>query len=105
MIIVVSGGMNIIISGIVVFGETPAMHGRMVNTRKFVTGFSPTEELKEYTNLGIYKNYCGSSATNIDGNITKARKKSGMLFSARFDMRRSTSSFGKKHVSHACCLG
>ena len=61
-------------SGIEVFGETPAMHGRMVNTRKFVTGFSPIEELKEYINLGIYKNYCGSSATNIDENVTKARK-------------------------------
>ena len=49
---------------------------------------SPTEELKEYTNLGIYKNYYGSFATNIDENITKVRKKSGMLFSARFDKRR-----------------
>ena len=50
---------------------------------------SPNEEFKEYTNLGIYKNYCGSFATNIDENITKARKKSGMLFSARFDRRRT----------------
>ena len=73
----------------VVFGDTLAMHGRMINTRKFVIGSSPIEELKEYTDLGIYKNYCGSFATNIDKNITKARKKSGMLFSARFDRRRT----------------
>ena len=59
-------------------GDTPAMHGRMINTRKFVIGSSLIEELKEYTNLGIYKNYCGSFATNIDKNITKARQKSGM---------------------------
>ena len=62
-------------SGIVVFGETPAMHGRMINTRKFFIGFSLIEEVKEYTNLGIDKNYCGSFATNIDENITKARKR------------------------------
>ena len=61
-------------SGTAVFGETPAMHGRMINTRKFVTGSSPIEELKEYTNLEIYKNYCGSFAANIDENITKVRK-------------------------------
>ena len=70
-------------SGIIVFGETPVLYGRMINTRKFVIGSSSIEELKEYTNLGIYKNYCGSFATNIVENITKARKKSGMLFSAR----------------------
>ena len=46
----------------------------MISARKFVTGSSPTEELKEYTNLGIYKNYCGSFATNIDEDIKKARK-------------------------------
>ena len=60
-------------SGIVVFGETPAMHGR-INTRNFVIGCSPIDELKEYNNLGIYKNYCGSFATNIDENVMKARK-------------------------------
>ena len=64
------------------------MHGRMISTRTFVTGSSPIEKLKEYTNLGIY-NYCGSFATNIDENITKVRKKSGILFSARFDGRRT----------------
>ena len=50
------------------------MHGRMINIRKFVIGSSPIEELKEYTNMGVYKNYCGSFATNIDENITKVRK-------------------------------
>ena len=74
-------------SRIAVFGDILAMHGRMINTRKFVIGSSPIEELKDYTDLGIYKNYCGSFVTNIDENITKARKRSGMLFSARFDRR------------------
>ena len=80
----------------------------MINTRKFVIGSSPIENLKQHTNLGIYKNYCGSFATIIDENITKARKKSGMLFSARFDKRSTnpldTSRFGNKHVFHAYCL-
>ena len=93
-------------SGIAVFGETPAMHGRMINTRKSVIASSPIEELKEYTNLGIYKNYCGSFATNIDENITKVRKKSSMLFSARFDRRRTTPLVYLKTWKQACisCL-
>ena len=61
----------------------------MINSRRFAIGSSPIEELKEYINLEIYKNYCGSFATNVDENITKVRKKSGMLFSARFDRRRT----------------
>ena len=53
-------------SGIVVFGETPAIHGRMISTRKFDISSSPTEELKEYTSLGNYMNYCGSFAIDTD---------------------------------------
>ena len=93
-------------NGIAVFGETPAMHGRMINTRKFVIGSSPIEELKEYTDLGIYENYCGSFVTNIDENITRVRKKSGMLFSARFDRRRTNPLVYLKIWKQACipCL-
>ena len=63
-------------------------------------------ELKEYTNLRIYKNYCGSFITNFDENITKVRKKSGMLFSARFDRRRTNSLVYPKIWKQACipCL-
>ena len=42
-------------SGIVDFGETPAMHGRMINTRKFFIGSSLIEEVKEYTDLEFIK--------------------------------------------------
>ena len=62
---------HVAFSEIVAFGETPALHGRMINTRKFAIGSSPIEELKEYTNLGIYQKYCGSLATNINDNITE----------------------------------
>ena len=93
-------------SGTVVFGETLAMHGRMINTRKFFIGSSLIEETKEYTNLGIYKNYCGSFSTNIDENITKTRKKAGMLFSARFYRRRTNPLVYLKIWKQACipCL-
>ena len=93
-------------SGIVSFGETPAMHGRMINARKYFIGSSLLEEVQEYTNLGIYKNYCGSFATNTDENITKARKKAGMLFSARFDRRRTNPLVYLKLWKQACipCL-
>ena len=93
-------------SRIVVFGETPAMHGRMINTRKFFIGSSLTEEVKEYTNLGIYKNYCGSFVTNSNENITKAKEKAGMLFSARFDRRRTNPLVYLKIWKQACipCL-
>ena len=93
-------------NGIVVFEETPAMHGRMINRKKFFIGSSLIEEAKEYTNLGIYKNYCGSFATNIDENITKARKKAGMLFSTRFDRRRTNPLVYLKIWKQACipCL-
>ena len=91
--IFVSGGINVIM--------------RMINARKFVIGFSPIEELKECTNPGIYnKNYCGSFATNIYENITNARKKSGMLFSARFDRRRTNPLVYPKFWKQTCtpCL-
>ena len=82
------------------------MHGRTINTRKFFVGSSLIEEVKKYTNLGIYKNYCGFFATNIDENITKTRKKAGMLFSARFDRRRSNPLVYLKIWKQACipCL-
>ena len=82
------------------------MHGRMINTRQFFIGSSLIEEVKEYTNLGIYKNYCCSLATNIDENIMKASKKAGMLFSARFDRRRTNRLVKLKIWKQACipCL-
>ena len=43
------------------------------------------DELYEYQNLGVFKNYCGSFSTNVDENIEKATIKAGMIFSANFD--------------------
>ena len=43
------------------------------------------DERDEYTNLDVYKNYCGSFTKNIDESITKTRKEAGILFAANFD--------------------
>ena len=34
----------------------------------------------EHKNLGVFKNYVSSFASNVDDNIEKARKKAGMSF-------------------------
>ena len=38
------------------------------------------EELYEYKNLGLLKNYIGSFSSNVTDNIKKTRKKAGMIF-------------------------
>ena len=43
------------------------------------------EELYEYKNLGVLKNYCSSFASNISDNIDKTRKKAGIIFSSNVD--------------------
>ena len=58
-----------------------------MKARQWNVGPNSIYELSEYVNLGVFKNYCGSFDKNIDENITKTRKKAGMLFSANFDRR------------------
>ena len=43
------------------------------------------EELHEYKNLGVLKNYVGSFSPNIDDNIDKTRKNVDMIFSSNLD--------------------
>ena len=46
------------------------------------------EELYEYKNLGVLKNYIGSFSSKIDDNIDKTRKKVGILFSSNCDCQK-----------------
>ena len=46
------------------------------------------DELYEYKNPGVLKNYVGSFYSNIDDNIDKTRKKVDMRFSSNFDSRK-----------------
>ena len=48
------------------------------------------DELNEYRNLGLLKNYIGSFSSNIDNNIEKTRSKAGMIFSSNFDRQKVT---------------
>ena len=60
------------------------------------------EELYEYKNLGVLKNYVGSFSSNTDVNIDKTRKKVGMLFSSSFDRRKVNPLIYVKFWRQAC---
>ena len=45
--------------------------------RSWTLGVENVDELYEYKNLGVYKNYCGSFVANIDENIEKNSQESG----------------------------
>ena len=72
-------------SGVVTFGETKPHHFESKKNREWLLGDTKLEELYEYKNLGVLKNYVGSFSSNINDSIDKTRKKVDMLFSSSFD--------------------
>ena len=46
------------------------------------------DELYDYKNLGVLKNYIGSFSSNIDDNVEKTHNKAGMIFSSHLDRRK-----------------
>ena len=48
--------------------------------REWTLGDTKVDELYEYKNLGVLKNYAGLFTSNIVDNIEKTRKKAGMTF-------------------------
>ena len=72
-------------SGVVTFGETKPHHFESLKNREWLLGDTEVEELYEYKNLDVIKNYVGSFSSNIDDDTDKTRKKVGMLFSSSFD--------------------
>ena len=56
-------------------------------------GDSVVDELFEYKNLGVLKNYISSFASNVDDDTEKARKKAGMIFSPTLTVVKQTHSF------------
>ena len=62
-------------SGIVTFGESKIQHFKSLKNREWFLGDAKVEELSEYKNLGVLKNYVSSLPSNIDDNIDKTRKK------------------------------
>ena len=63
-------------SGVMTYGETNPVHFQ-----------GTVEELNEYKNFGVLKNYVCSSSSNVEDNIDKTRKKARMIFSSKFDRR------------------
>ena len=93
-------------SGIVTFGKTKSQHFISMNKRSWVLGSETVEELYEYQDLGVLKNFAGSFSSSLIDNIEKTQRKVRMLFSANFD-RRKVNPFVYIHIyikfwSQAC---
>ena len=66
---------NHVKSGVVTFGEANRVHCQAMNERDWVPGNDSFDELYEYKNLGVVRNYTGSFSSNAEENIDKTRKK------------------------------
>ena len=77
-------------------------HLESLKNLEWLLGDTEVEELYEYKNLGVLKNYVGSFSSNIDDNIDKTRRKVGMLFSSSFDRRKVNPLICVKFWRQAC---
>ena len=72
-------------SGTVTFEEDKRTHCTRMNEREWKLGLQNVDDLYEYKNLEVAKNYIGSAVSDVNGNVEKTRKKAGMIFSPNFD--------------------
>ena len=70
-------------SDLATFRETEAVHYESMKNDEWILGGNSVDELEQYKNLAVVKNYIDSFSPNAEDNIEKARKKSGMIFSLR----------------------
>ena len=89
-------------SGVVTFGETKPIRSQLMKEREWMLGDAVVDELYEYENLGVLKNYVSSFASNVDDNIEKARKKAGMISSSDFKHRETNPIVYAKFWRQAC---
>ena len=73
-------------------------------TRELILAGDTVDELYEYKNLGVLKNYIGSFSSNVDDNIEKTRDKGGMIFSSHLDRRNVSPLKYVKFWRHVCRL-
>ena len=59
-----------------------------MKNRVWLLGDTIVDELYEYKNLGVLKNYAGSVSSNVEDNIDKTRKKVGLIFASNCDRRK-----------------
>ena len=64
-------------SGVVTFGDTKPIPSKLMHDRTWMLGNASVDELYEYENLVVIKNYAGSFSTYVD-NIEKAHEKAGI---------------------------
>ena len=91
-------------SGVVTFGETKPIHSQLMREREWKLGefVNVADELFEYKNLGVLKNYVSSFASNVGDNIEKARRKAGMIFSSNFNRHKTNLLIYVKFWKQAC---
>ena len=53
--------------------------------REWTLGGDTVDELYEYENRGVLKNYISSFSSHVDDNFQKTRNKGGMIFSSYLD--------------------
>ena len=56
--------------------------------REWILGDDTVDELYEYKNLGVLKNYIASFSSIVEDNIDKTRRKAEIIFSSNFDRRK-----------------
>ena len=97
---------NHLTSGVVTFGEAKSVHSRLLTEHEWLLDETTVNELCEYKNLGVLKNYIGSFSSNVEDNIGKTRKKAGMIFSFDFYRRKTNPLVYIKFWRQAClpCL-
>ena len=95
-------------SGFVAYGETKPVHFEEMKECEWILGDGTVDELYEYKNLGVLKNYIGSFSSDVEDNIDKTRKKAGMIFSSDFDRCKVNPfiyiKFGDMHVCPPYCM-
>ena len=64
-------------SGVVSYGETKPVHFEEMKERKRILGDSTVDELYEYKNFGVLKNYIGSFSSNVEITLIKVGRKPG----------------------------
>ena len=91
-------------SGVVIFGATKPSHSKSMEECEWMLGDATVNELYEYKNLAVLKNYVNSFASNVEDNIEKARKKAGMIFSSDINRRKTNPLIKIKFWREACLL-
>ena len=69
---------------------------------EWILGGEIADDLYEYKNLGVLKNYIGSFSSNVDDNIEKTRGKAGVIFSFNLDRRKVNLLIFVKFWRQAC---